>query len=58
MTDADRFKLDHDPYPPPKSVVGDKLASQYREREVAVGGRTDAPIQWPYVDHDLDLKQA
>lgn len=48
MRDADRFKLYFGPYVPPRCRVGDKLACEYRGREVVVGGMTDAPIQWPY----------
>lgn len=48
MRDADRYKLHHGPYVPPRCRVGDKLPCEYRGREVVVGGITDAPVQWPY----------
>lgn len=48
MNDADRFRLHHGPYVPPKCKVGDKLPCEYRGREMTVAGMTDAPIQWPF----------
>lgn len=47
MDDAERLKLLHGPYVPPKCRRGDALHCEYRDREVKVGGMTDAPIQWP-----------
>jgi hypothetical protein len=49
MRDDDRFKLSFGPYHPPRYRVGDKLACEYRGREVVVGGITGAPDQRPYV---------
>jgi hypothetical protein len=47
MIDSERFKLLYGPYLAPKCALGDKLSCEYRGREVAVKGMTDAPIQWP-----------
>lgn len=50
MTDADRLKLLHGPYEPPKATRGDTLTCEYRGRDVRVGGMSaDVPIQWPTV---------
>ena len=48
MRDADRFKLRYGPYECPACSVGDKVLCEFRDRDVIVGGMTDAPIQWPY----------
>ena len=47
MIDSERFKLLYGPYAAPQCSPGDKLACEYRGREVTVKGMTDAPIQWP-----------
>ncbi len=47
MNDSDRFRLLYGPYVPPKCRLGDKLACEYRGREVRFLCLTDAPIQWP-----------
>jgi hypothetical protein len=47
MEDSERYKLLYGPYVPPKCRIGDKLACEFRGREVKVRLMTDAPIQWP-----------
>jgi hypothetical protein len=47
MIDSERFKLLYGPYKAPKCELGDKLLCEYRDREVAVKGMTNAIIQWP-----------
>ena len=48
MFDSERFKLLYGPYARPLCRVGEKLLCEYRDREVTVGGLTDARIPWPY----------
>jgi hypothetical protein len=48
VQDSDRFRLLFGPYECPTCSVGDKVLCEFRDREVVVGGMTDAPIQWPY----------
>jgi hypothetical protein len=47
MLDSERVKLLYGPYRPPCCKLGDKLACEYRDREMVVKGMTDAPISWP-----------
>src|SRR5262245_26036013 len=46
MHDADRFKLLHGPYLPPRCLLGGRLECEVRG-EVVVCGLTDARIPWP-----------
>jgi hypothetical protein len=47
MIESERVKLIYGPYRPPRCRVGDRLACEYRDRDLKVRGITDAPICWP-----------
>lgn len=44
---VDRLRLLHGPYVAPAVKRGDALFCEKADREVKVGGLSDAPIQWP-----------
>ena len=47
LPDAERFRLLHGPYRPPRCGVGGFLTCRIRGR-LKVAGLTDTRIQWPY----------
>jgi hypothetical protein len=47
MTGADRVKLLHGPYRPPRLRKGDRTFCLYRDADVVVTSWTDARIPWP-----------